>query len=422
MNKKSFPLSKNELVQIIEQYPTPFHLYDEKAIRESARNFYRAFSWVAGFTNHFAVKACPNPVILRILHEEGMGVDCSSLPELLLSEKAGFSNEEIMFTSNDTPPEEFKEASRLGAVINLDDITHLETLKRSTGIPDLLSFRYNPGDLRSGNVLIGDPREAKYGVPRDQIIEAYKLARDKGVKRFALHTMVASNELEDSYFVETARMLFELAVKINRETGIKMEMVNMGGGIGIPYHPEERAVDLNYVSGEIKKLYEKFIVGEGLDPVKIVFECGRMVTGPHGYLVSRVRHLTGKYKDYAGLDACMAHLMRPAIYGAYHHITIPGKENMPADRVYDVTGSLCENNDKFAIDRNLPALEPGDPVVIHDTGAHGYAMGFNYNGKLRSAELLLKEDGSIQLIRRAETIDDYFSTLRFPGAPLIVQH
>ena len=420
MSEKKVPLANEDLEKITAKYSTPFHLYDEKQIRENAHSFQRAFSWAHGFKNHFAVKACPNPVILKILQEEGMGVDCSSLPELVLSERTGFSGEDIMFTSNDTPPEEFKEASRLGAVINLDDLAHLEALEESAGIPEMISFRYNPGDLRSGNVLIGDPKEAKYGVPRDKIIEAYRLAREKGARRFGLHTMVASNELDDEYFVETARMLFDLVVRIKDETGIRVEMINMGGGIGIPYRPEDRAVDYNYVSAEMEKLYRDIIVPAGLDPLKIVFECGRLVTGPYGYLVSRVRHVTRKYKDYAGLDACMAHLMRPAIYGAYHHITVPGKENLPYDHTYDVTGSLCENSDKFAIDRRLPELEPGDLVVIHDTGAHGYAMGFNYNGKLRSSELLLKEDGSVQLIRRAETIDDYFATLRFPEAPVNV--
>ena len=416
MSKKDVPLTRMELEKITAIYPTPFHIYDERAIRENARNFYRDFSWINGFKNYFAVKACPNPTIMGMLREEGMGVDCSSLPELLLAEKAGFKGEEIMFTSNDTPPEEFVAAARLGAVINLDDIRHIETLEQSAGIPELVSFRYNPGDLRSGNGIIGEPQEAKYGVPRDQIINAFRLARDRGAKRFGLHTMVASNELNSSYFVATARMLFELAVKIKEKTGINVEFINMGGGIGIPYCPEDRAVDLPRVSAGIQELYRKLIVGGGLDPVKIVFECGRFVTGPYGYLVSRVLHVTRKYKSYVGLDACMANLMRPGIYGAYHHITVPGKEGLPKDCLYDVTGSLCENNDKFAIDRPLPEIEPGDLLVVHDTGAHGYAMGFNYNGKLRSAELLLKEDGSVRLIRRAETTDDYFATLRFPDA------
>ncbi len=420
MNEKIFPLDREQLEKIAEKHPTPFILYDEKAIRDNARAFYDAFTWVNGFKNHFAVKACPNPAILKIVKEEGMGVDCSSLPELLLSEKVGFRGEEIVFTSNDTPAEEFAEAARLGAVINLDDIEHIETLEKSAGIPELISFRYNPGDARTGNVIIGQPKEAKYGVTGDQVVEAYRTMQEKGVKRFGLHTMVASNELENSYFVETARMLFELAVKLKEECGIKLELVNMGGGIGIPYRPEEEAVDLQYISDEMLKLYNKIIVPAGLDPLKVVFECGRLVTGPYGYLVSRVRHVTEKYKNYVGLDACMANLMRPGIYGAYHHITVPGKDDLPQDHTYDVTGSLCENNDKFAINRNLPFIEPSDLLVMHDAGAHGYAMGFNYNGKLRSAELLLKTDGAVELIRRAETIDDYFATMRFPGAPVTI--
>ncbi len=418
MSEKKIPVTKEELENIALEHPTPFYLYDEKAIRENVRNFYNAFSWAPGFKNYFAVKACPNPVVLQMLKEEGCGVDCSSLPELIMSEKVGYKGEEIMFTSNDTPPEEFVEAARLGAVINLDDISHVKTLEQSAGIPEMVSFRYNPGDLRSGNVFIGDPQEAKYGVPRDKIIEAYHLAGKKGARRFGLHTMVASNELEDSYFVETARMLFELAINIYRETGINIELINMGGGIGIPYRSEDKPVDLNWVAAAIKELYEQYLVKEGLDPVNLVYECGRMITGPYGYLVSRVRHVTHKYKDYVGLDACMANLMRPGIYGAYHYITVPGKEHLSRDQIYDVTGSLCENIDKFAVDRPLPEIEPGDLLVMHDAGAHGYAMGFNYNGKLRSAELLLKEDGSVELIRRAETIDDYFSTLCFPGAPV----
>ncbi len=420
MNEKMVPLNKEQLEEIAVKYPTPFIIYDEKAIRDNARHIYQAFSWVKGFKNHFAVKACPNPTIMSLLREEGMGVDCSSLPELLLAEKVGFKGEEIVFTSNDTPGEEFAEAARLGAVINLDDIGHIETLEKSAGIPELVSFRYNPGDARTGNILIGEPSEAKYGVTGEQITEAYRIVKEKGAKRFGLHTMVASNELEDAYFVETARMLFELVVRLNRECGIKVELINMGGGIGIPYRPEDKAVDLEYISGEMQKLYNQLIIQEGLGPLKIVFECGRLVTGPYGYLVSRVRHVARKYKDYVGLDACMANLLRPGLYGAYHHITVPGKEDLAPENYYDVTGSLCENNDKFAIDRPLPTVEKGDLMVIHDAGAHGYAMGFNYNGKLRSAELLLREDRSVQLIRRAETIDDYFATMRFNDAPVIV--
>ncbi|HED23550.1 MAG TPA: diaminopimelate decarboxylase [Firmicutes bacterium] len=420
MNRKKIPLSKAELEKITGEYSTPFHLYDEKAIRDNVRSFYRAFSWAEGFKNYFAVKACPNPTILKILKDEGMGVDCSSLTELILAEKVGFRGEEIMFTSNDTPDEEFKKAASLGAVINLDDIRHIDVLERSAGIPELVSFRYNPGDTRTGNVLIGLPQEAKYGVTRDQIIEAFRMIKDKGAKRFALHTMVASNELDENYFVETARMLFELAVKIKDEVDIRIETVNMGGGLGIPYRPEERAINLVNLAAEIHVLYDDIIVPASLDPVKVVFECGRLITGPYGYLVSRVRHVTSKYKEYVGLDASMANLMRPGIYGAYHHITVPGKEDEPHDRLYDVTGSLCENADKFAIDRYLPQIEPGDLIVIHDTGAHGYSMGYNYNGKLRSAELLLRENGDVQLVRRAETIDDYFATMRFNGAPVII--
>ena len=349
-----------------------------------------------------------------------MGVDCSSLPELILAEKVGFRGEDIVLISNDTPAEELIEAKRLGAVINLDDISHIDLLEKNVGIPELISFRYNPGDARTGNVLIGLPHEAKYGITRDQVIEAYRIMKAKGVKRFGLHTMVASNELENSYFVETARMLFELAVKIKEESKVEIELINMGGGIGIPYRPEEKPVDLNYISTGMQELYDQLIVPAGLHPLRIVFECGRLVTGPYGYLVSRVRQVANKYKRYVGLDSCMANLMRPGIYGAFHHITVPGKENSPVDQIYDVTGSLCENSDKFAIDRRLPVVEPGDLLVIHDAGAHGYSMGFNYNAKLRSAELLLRENGKVQLIRRAETIDDYFATLRFSGAPVEV--
>ncbi len=413
MSKKDIPFTKSELDKIIEKYPTPFHIYDEAAIRKNARNMRDAFSWMPGFKNYYAVKACPNPSIMKILKEEGFGADCSSLPELILAEKAGITGEDIMFTSNDTPYEEFQEAKRLNAIINLDDILHIETLEKSTDLPELICFRFNPGSARAGNVIIGHPEEAKYGLTRDQILRAYPKMKKKGVTRFGLHTMVASNELDPDYIVETARMLFELAVELKEKSDIRIEFVNMGGGIGIPYKPEDKEMDLYYVSDEIKKIYEKMIVPAGLDPLNIVFECGRMITGPFGYLISTVRQVAEKYKSYAGLDSCMTNLMRPALYGAYHHITVPGKENMPIDSTYDVAGSLCENNDKFAIDRKLPALETGDLVVIHDTGAHGHAMGFNYNGKLKSAEILLKEDGSTTMIRRAETMDDYFATLDF---------
>jgi len=413
MSSLPLNLTKDQLTAIAEIVPTPFHIYDEQRIRDNARAMNEAFKWIPGFKNYFAVKACPNPEIIKILKEEGFGADCSSLPELLMAEGVGITGEDIMITSNDTPASEFVEAVKLGAVINLDDIQHIKLLEDSAGIPELICFRYNPGNARTGNIFIGDPVEAKYGVTTNQIMDAYITMKEKGVKRFGLHTMVASNELNGEYFVETARMLFMLAVRLKEEAGIRIEFINMGGGIGIPYRPGETAVNLGTVSFGLKELYEEIIVPAGLDPLNIVFECGRMVTGPFGYLVSKVRQVAEKYKTYVGLDACMTDLMRPALYGAYHHITVPGKENEPTDSVYDVTGSLCENNDKFAIDRELPNLAAGDFVVIHDAGAHGYAMGFNYNGKLRSSELLLQQDGKVRMIRRAETIEDYLSTLNF---------
>lgn len=412
---KSLPFSKAEIEQIIQKHPTPFHLYHEQAIRENARELLAAFSWAPGFKEYFAVKATPNPYLLKILKEEGLGADCSSLAELILAEKAGITGENIMFSSNDTPSYEFRKAKDLGAIINLDDISHIEYLEQHAGLPELISFRYNPGPLRGGNTIIGLPQEAKYGFTREQLLEGYRIVRDKGVKRFGLHTMVVSNELDPYSFIGTAEMLFDLVVEIYQTTGIRIEFVNFGGGIGIPYRPEENQVDLNLLSREIKRAYEEKIKGAGLAPVRVTMELGRMITGPFGYLVSTALHKKEIYKNYVGLDACMANLMRPALYGAYHHITVLGKENWPHDHIYDVTGSLCENNDKFAIDRKLPEIKPGDIVVIHDTGAHGHAMGFNYNGKLRSAELLLRPTGDVQLIRRAETLDDYFSTLDFNG-------
>jgi len=414
MSLKKLPFTMQQIEKIIEKHPTPFHIYDEKAIRENARRFYKAFSWVpGGFKNYFAVKALPNPAILKILREEGMGADCSSLPELLLSDMAGIKGEDIVFTSNDTPAAEYIKAKELGAVINLDDITHIPFLEKHAGIPALACLRYNPGPLKEGNKIIGNPEEAKYGFTREQLIEGYRLMKEKGAKRFGLHTMVASNELNPDYFIETAEILFDLVVEISKKLGIRFEFVNLGGGIGIPYKPEQKAVDLEYVSEGIKKAYEKKIKGNSLDPLRIVMECGRVVTGPYGYLVTKAIHTKNTYKNYIGLDACMANLMRPALYGAYHHITNMNNPEGKPDHTYDVTGSLCENNDKFAINREMPETKPGNTIVIHDTGAHGYAMGFNYNGKLRSAELLLAADGSAKLIRRAETVEDYFSTLKF---------
>jgi diaminopimelate decarboxylase len=411
--QKRIPFTKEMVEKIIERYPTPFHLYDERGIRENARSFIGEFSGFNGFKNYFAVKALPNPFIMKILKEEGMGADASSLPELLLAERVGLSGEQIMFTSNDTPAAEFRKAKDLGAIINLDDITHLDFLEKSAGLPELLCFRYNPGSSKKGNMIIGNPEEAKYGLTADQLIEGFGTAKAKGVKRFGLHTMVASNELDPEYFVETAKILFKTAIDIQHHHGIKLEFVNLGGGIGIPYRPEQNGVDLSVVASGIRKLYDSMIVPEGLEPLKIFMECGRMVTGPFGYLVTTALHHKNTYRHYVGLDACMANLMRPALYGSYHHISVMGKERAPLDHVYDVTGSLCENNDKFAIQRPLPGIDRGDIVVIHDTGAHGHAMGFNYNGKLRSAELLLREDGSVECIRRAETVEDHFATLDF---------
>lgn len=416
MSEKKLPISDERMLSLANELGTPFHLYDEKAILDNARNFQKLFSWAPEFVNFFAVKACPNPSIISRLAKLGFGGDCSSLPELYMAKACGIPGEKIMFTSNDTPDEEFAEANRLGAILNLDDITHIEAVKRACGkLPKTLCFRYNPGPDRTGNAIIGNPVEAKYGVTKDQLLDCYRIAKEEGVEHFGLHTMVASNELEGSYIVETARQLFTLVVKIHNELGIDIEFIDLGGGIGIPYRLEQEKMDLEFVSNEIHKLYDEMISSIGLS-LKITFECGRMVTGPYGYLVSRVRHVTHKYKDYVGLDACMSDLMRPALYGAYHHITVVGKEGKAHDHKYDVTGSLCENNDKFAVDRMLPEIERGDVLVLHDTGAHGYAMGFNYNAKLKHAEYLLLENGDVKLIRRAETYDDYVATLRFEGA------
>jgi diaminopimelate decarboxylase len=413
MTAKTVPFTTAQLEDIAHRFPTPFHIYDEKAIRANARALQQAFAWAPGFREYFAVKACPNPYILKLLREEGFGADCSSLPELLLSQKAGITGEKVMFTSNDTPAGEYRQARELGAVINLDDISHIPFLAEHAGLPELLCLRYNPGPLREGNAIIGKPEEAKYGFTREQLAEGYRLLRERGVKRFGLHTMVASNELNPQYFVDTARMLYGLVAELSGKLAIRFEFVNIGGGIGIPYRPEQTAVDLSAVSRGIQAAYDELIRARRLEPLALYMEMGRMITGPYGYLVTRVLHLKDTYRKYVGVDACMANLMRPAMYGAYHHITVMGKQDWPADTLYDVTGSLCENNDKFAVQRPLPAVERGDLLVIHDAGAHGYAMGFNYNGKLRSAELLLKSDGSVEQIRRAETVEDYFATLDF---------
>ena len=415
MTEKRLPFTQAQLQQIVRSHPTPFHIYDEKGIRENARALSGAFSWADGFREYFAVKACPNPHILAIMKSEGFGMDCSSMAELIMSERVGVTGERIMFTSNDTPSSEYIKARQLGAVINLDDISHIPFLQKHAGLPELISFRYNPGRLREGNVIIGKPEEAKYGFTREQLFQGYRTVRDHGVKRFGLHAMIVSNELNVEYHVETARLLFDLIAEISEELGIRFEMVNLGGGFGIPYKPEQTALDWKVLGKGIRDAYETGVTARGLHPLRLCMESGRAMMGPYGWLVTRVLHLKHTYKDFVGLDASMANLMRPALYGAYHHITVVGKEGLPADHRYDVTGSLCENNDKFAIDRLLPAIDEGDLVVIHDTGAHGYAMGFNYNGKLRSAELLLETGGSVRQIRRAETIDDYFATLEFPA-------
>jgi diaminopimelate decarboxylase len=413
MAEKLLPFTKDQMEKIIARYPTPFHIYDEKAIRENARAFKKAFSWNEGFKEFFAVKATPNPYLLKILHKEGFGTDCSSLAELVMSEKSGITGEEIMFSSNDTPAAEFIKARELNATINLDDISHIAYLEKYAGLPPLICFRYNPGPLKKGNIIIGHPEEAKYGFTREQLFAGYKICKEKGIKRFGIHIFVASNELDAGYFVETAEILFQIIAEISQQLKIRFEFANLSGGMGIPYRPEQERINLTTMSRGIKDKYEQLIVANGLAPLKIFTECGRYITGPYGYLVSRVLHIKYTYKKFAGLDACMANLMRPALYSAYHHITVMGKENKPHNVLYDVTGSLCENNDKFAIDRALPELMPGDIVAIHDAGAHGFSMGFNYNGKLRSAELLLRDNGEVVQIRRAETVDDYLATLDF---------
>lgn len=416
MNEKKFPLTKEETLRLIERYPTPFHLYDEAKIRANFRRLRETFAWAPSFREHFAVKALPNPRIVQLLHEDGAGTDCSSIPELIISAAAGVKGEEIMLTSNDTPYEEFQKAIELGAVINLDDLSHLDYMAKHAGLPNLLCFRYNPGNLVEGNDIIGKPVEAKYGLTREQMFEGYRRALEMGVKRFGVHTMVISAELRTEAFLLTARLMFELAAELKEKLGIHVEFVNLGGGFGIPYRPEQDGIDYDAVGAGIEKLYHEIMRPAGLGDVGIRTESARGITGDAGWLVSTVLHEKDTYKKYIGLDSCMANLMRPAIYGAYHHITILGKENEPADHVYDVTGSLCENNDKFAIDRALPKIDIGDILIIHDTGAHGSAMGFNYNAKLHCAELLRRMDGSIELIRRPQTIDDYFATLKYEGS------
>lgn len=413
----SFPLSKAQLNDLISKFPTPFYLYDEKAIRENMQKFTKAFSIFPVFREHFAVKACPNPYILKILSQEGCGADCSSLPELILSKKSGILGKKVIFTSNETPAEEYKYAYENGNIINLDDFTHIEYLKNTIGkLPDTICFRYNPGNDKQGcNSIIGKPEEAKYGLTREQIIQAYKICKEEGVKHFGLHTMVASNELNPDFFIDTAKLLFELCAEIKEKTGVRIEFVDLGGGIGIPYRPEQKAVDYDYVAKGIKNEYDKILIPANLDPMEIYWECGRPITGPYGWLITTAIHEKHIYREYIAVDSCMADLMRPGMYGAYHEITVSGKENEPKTQVYDVVGSLCENCDKFAVQRSLPKIEMGDHIIIHDAGAHGRAMGFNYNGKLRCGEILMRQDGSFKQIRRRETIDDLFATLDLDG-------
>ena len=409
-----------QLREMTVQYPTPFHLYDEKGIRENARKLKEAFAWNPGFKEYFAVKATPNPAILKILREEGCGADCSSLTELMMSDRCGFTGPEIMFSSNDTPAEDFKLAAKLGATINLDDFTHIDFLKETIGfIPETISCRFNPGGVftigesTEGFQVMDNPGDSKYGFTREQIFEGFKKLKAMGAKRFGIHASLASNTLSNDYYPTLAGILFRLAVELERETGCDICFINLSGGVGVPYKPDQPANDIAAIGEGVRRQFEEILAPAGMGDVAIYTELGRFMLAPNGCLVTKVLHFKHTYKEYVGVDACAANLMRPAMYGAYHHITVMGKEDAPCDHKYDVTGGLCENNDKFAIDRMLPEVEQGDLLVIHDTGAHGFSMGYNYNGKLRSAEVLLQEDGSTRLIRRAETPEDYFATMIF---------
>ncbi len=411
MEKKLF-CSNEKVREIIKKYPTPFHLYDEKGIRENVKKLKEAFSWNKGFKEYFAVKATPNPFLINILHEYGCGCDCSSYTELMLSEALGITGNDIMFSSNVTPEKEYIYAKKLGATINLDDFTHIEFLEKTAGIPERISCRYNPGGIfKISNDIMDNPGDSKYGFTLEQLIEGFKILKEKGVKEFGIHAFLASNTVTNEYYPLLAKVLFETAVTLKRETGIQVKFVNLSGGIGIPYKPNEKANDILVIGEGVKKVYDEILVPEGMGDVAIYTELGRFMTGPYGCLITKAIHEKNIYKHYIGCDACAADLMRPAMYGAYHHITVLGKEDEECNNIYDVTGSLCENNDKFAIDRKLPKISIGDILAIHDTGAHGYSMGYNYNGKLKSAEILLMEDGDFKLIRRAETPLDYFATL-----------
>ena len=413
MEKRPF-VTKQQLEEIIRQYPTPFHLYDEKGIRENAAKLREAFSWNPGFKEYFAVKATPNPSILKILQECGCGTDCSSATELMLSDAVGLSGKEIMFSSNNTPVGEFKQAGDLGAIINLDDITHISSVEEELGfIPETISCRYNPGGVfEISNGIMDNPGEAKYGMTFDQLADAFCILKEKGAKELGIHAFLASNTVTNDYYPMLAKVLFETAVRLKEKTGIGPKFINLSGGVGVAYRPDQKPNDIGIIGKGVQKVYEEVLTPAGMGDVAIYTELGRFMLAPYGCLVTKAIHEKHTYKEYIGVDACAVDLMRPAMYGAYHHITVAGKEEASCDHKYDVTGSLCENNDKFAVDRMLPEIEMGDLLVIHDTGAHGYSMGYNYNGKLRSAELLLKEDGTVEQIRRAETYQDYFATLK----------
>lgn len=401
-----------EIKQICKKYETPFYIYDEAGIRQGIRRLQKAFSWNENFKEYYAVKACPNPSLLRIIKEEGCGLDCSSYTELMLAEAVGCTGDNIMFSSNVTPAKDFVYAKELGGIINLDDITHIDFLEKNAGLPELVCMRYNTGgEMKIGNTIMGNPGDAKFGFTKEQLIEGAKILLGKGVKKFGLHAFLASNMLDNNYYVKLSEILFETSVEINGLTGAEITFINLSGGIGIPYRPEDEPADLEQIGNGVKEAYDRIIKPSPLKKLGIKTELGRYITGPHGILVTKAIHRKNIYKNYIGVDACAANLMRPAIYGAYHHITVMGKNNEEKKHIYDITGGLCENNDKFAVDRSLPEIETGDILAIHDAGAHGFAMGYNYNGKLRSAEILLKEDRSTMLIRRAETPVDYFSTL-----------
>jgi len=411
--KKTAFVSKAQIEEIVKEIPTPFHIYDEKGIRANAQAMKEAFAWNKGFKEYFAVKANPNPFLIQILNEYGFGCDCSSKTELMLSKAMGITGSDIMFSSNATPAEEFEYAAKLGATINLDDFTHIEFLEKTIGyIPETISCRYNPGGVfEVCNGIMDNPGDAKYGFTPEQMVEGFKILKEKGAKHFGIHAFLASNVVQNEYYPMLAKVLFELAVKLKEETGVHIAFINLSGGVGIPYRPDQEPCDIRAVGEGVRKVYEEVLVPAGMDDVAIFTELGRFMMGPYGGLVTKAVHEKHIHKEYIGCDACAVNLMRPAMYGAYHHITVLGKEDAPCDHKYDITGSLCENNDKFAIDRMLPEIEMGDYLFIHDTGAHGYAMGYNYNGKLKSAEVLLQEDGSVKLIRRAETPKDYYATL-----------